>query len=185
MLIYVLLEDTFITLLIPFLSFFSFLPKIICSFIEILHISCFQTVDFRHTASDTVQVPRQSRGGSCHISISCHFYGLPVLPFILCCHVPWLSHYSCGNTPGIDTFLSLSLQCQMFIVLFRGTLEGEKKRYAQNALENGRVGVLAFKTDFLQCRFIILSSINVRKYAVGSDYQKALKQVWARANRRG
>lgn len=36
---------------------------------------------FRDIATDTVQLSRQSRRDSCHISISCRFYGLPVQPF--------------------------------------------------------------------------------------------------------
>lgn len=135
-----------------FCSFFLALQYLSCC-CDSSHI-LFQTVYFRDTGStDTVQVPRQSRRDSCHISISCGFHGLPVLPFILCYHVPWLSHYSCGNTPGNDTFLTS--RCQM--LQFWNTIKSEKNTSTQNGLKIGRIlcSVVGFKTDVLLSRFII------------------------------
>lgn len=89
----------------PPCSFFFSWHYSISPFIVILHISC-STQFILETLPVTLQLPRQSRRDSCHISISCCFYGPSVLTFILCHHVPWLSHYSCGNTPGSDIFFT-------------------------------------------------------------------------------
>lgn len=101
----VAVNDTSITLLIPF--HFYALSKLNC-----LSLCCdssyilLQTVYFRNAAADIVQLPRQSGGDFSLISVNCCFYGLAVLAFISGYHVPCLSHYSWGNIPGTDRFLT-------------------------------------------------------------------------------
>lgn len=149
-------------------------------FLALQYLSCccdsshilFQTVYFGNTASDTVQVPRQCRRDSCHISISCCFHGLPVLPFILCYHMPLLSHYRRGNAAESDTFLASWSQ----MLLFWNTIKSEKNTSTQNGLETVKMLCLVSKLMGFYSRFIQYSIIICKNYAIGKFI---LKQMWA------
>ncbi len=85
-----------------FLFLSSIRPSVLICYCDSSYFS-FQTVYFRDIAADTVLLPRQSRRDSCHISISCCFYGLSALPLILCFNVPC----GCHNT-GETTLLEMT-----------------------------------------------------------------------------